>query len=105
MVVLLQSCNIVFKAPPFTDVEKLLMLKNGMSLEKVKNVLGIDPYDVYHLNEENSLLVTFSYRLKERRYKVRTFNQDEILRKTTDEESQQILQCLKINFCQSATFF
>lgn len=84
----LSSCNIVFKAPPFTDVQKLLMLKSGMSLDKVKSILGIDPYDVYHVNNENSVLVSFSYRLKARRYKIKTFNQDEILRKTTDEESQ-----------------
>ncbi|MDH5365498.1 MAG: hypothetical protein OEW67_00805 [Cyclobacteriaceae bacterium] len=88
IIILLPSCNTVFKAPPFTDVQKLLMLKSGMSIDKVKSVLGIDPYDVYHINEESSILLSFSYRLKERRYKIKTFNQDEILRKTTDEESQ-----------------
>ena len=83
----LASCN-VYKAPPFTDVDKILMLKPGMTLEQVKSTLGVDPYDVYHLNEQNSVLVSFSYRLKERELKVNTFNQDEIRRKTTDEASQ-----------------
>ena len=84
---LVVSCN-VYKAPPFTDVDKILMLESGMTLEQVKNTLGVDPYDVYHINEKNSTLLSFSYRLKERRYKVTTFNQDEIDRKTTDEASQ-----------------
>jgi len=81
------SCN-VYKAPPFTDVNKILMLQSGMTLEQVKNTLGVDPYDVYHINEQNSVLVSFSYRLKERKFKVKTFNQDEIDRRTTDEASQ-----------------
>ncbi len=85
------SCSVssnVYKTAPFTDVDKLMMLKSGMEVEQVKNTLGIDPYDVYHVTEDNSLLLTFCYRLKERRYKVKTFNQDEIERKTTNEESQ-----------------
>lgn len=81
------ACN-VYKAPPFTDVDKILMLQSGMTLEQVKSTLGVDPYDVYHINEQNSVLVSFSYRLKERRFKIKTFNQDEIDRKFTNEESQ-----------------
>lgn len=78
----------VYKSAPFTDVDKIMMLKPGMSVEQVRSTLGIDPYNVYHLSEENSLLLSFSYRLKERRLQVKTLNSDEIARRTTDEASQ-----------------
>ncbi len=78
----------VYKSAPFTDVEKILLLKRDMSIEQVKSTLGIDPFDIFHLSEKNSVLISFTYRLKERRLKVSTLNLDEIERRTTDEASQ-----------------
>ncbi len=78
----------VYKSAPFTDVDKIMMLKPGMTVEQVRSTLGIDPHNIYHLSEENSLLLSFSYRLKERRMKIETLNTDEIARRTTDEASQ-----------------
>jgi hypothetical protein len=84
---LLVSCN-RYIAPPFTDVTKISQLRNGMKLKQVQDVLGIEPYDIYHLQEQNLSIVTFNYRLKKRSIHVPTWNRDEIERQTTNDRSQ-----------------
>ncbi|MFO7864030.1 MAG: hypothetical protein R6U85_08535 [Salinivirgaceae bacterium] len=83
----LMGCN-RYIAPPFTNVEKISRIKAGMKLKQVVDILGIDPYNVYHMQTTGTQLLTFNYRLKNRKLKVETFNRDEFNRRTTNEESQ-----------------
>lgn len=84
---ILVGCN-RYIAPPFTDVDKISRLKNGMKLNQVVNILGVEPYNVYHMQTTGNKLLTFNYRLKNRKLKVSTLNRDEFSRRTTNEESQ-----------------
>jgi hypothetical protein len=84
---LLMGCN-KYIAPPFTSVDKISKLKPGMKLRQVVDILGIEPYNIYHMQKSGSQLFTFNYRLKNRKLKVETLNRDEFSRKTTNEESQ-----------------
>jgi hypothetical protein len=81
------SCS-VYIAPPFTDIIKISQLKPAMKFKQVVDVLGVEPYDIYHVEETGSMLATFNYRLKERRMRVSTLNRDEFIRRTSDENSQ-----------------
>lgn len=53
-------------APPYTNVERILQIQQGMTIQQTSQVLGIQPYDVKYLQEENILQVHYNYRLKER---------------------------------------
>lgn len=56
------------KVPYYTSVENLLKLKPGMTFNSVKTTLGIDPYDVLTIQNDNgSTIYTYHYRLKDRK--------------------------------------
>lgn len=54
-------------APPYTSVDRIVNVKPGMTIFDVNRILNIDPYDVYHLQEDGSLILVYNYRVKERR--------------------------------------
>lgn len=87
MVVALGSCS-RYVAPPFTSLEKILVVKTGMSLNQVSATLAIEPYNILHMNDNGEIIVTYNYRLKNRVMKVSTTNRDEYNRQTRNEESQ-----------------
>ncbi len=84
---MLASCS-RYIAPPFTSVEKIVTLRPGMSMSQVSATLGIDPYDILHLNDDNSIVLRYNYRLKDRFVKISTTNKDEFERQTRNEQSQ-----------------
>jgi hypothetical protein len=84
---LLSGCS-VYIAPPFTDIMKLSQIKPSMKFKQVVDVLGVEPYDIYHLQENGAMLASFNYRLKKRIMRLNTLNHDEFRRKTTNEDSQ-----------------
>jgi hypothetical protein len=53
-------------APPYTNVEKILNIRPGMTLSEVNMTLGIDPFDVYYIYSDGSFLLVYNYRLKYR---------------------------------------
>jgi hypothetical protein len=84
---MMASCS-VYISPPFTDVEKIQKLEKGMPSNKVSSVLGIPPYDIYYMDEKDGYVVTYNYRVKNKRLKIQTLNRDEFDRKTRNEDSQ-----------------
>ena len=69
----LSSCSISrYTAPPFTNVEKILRLKPGMTTEEVSGILRIPPYDMVHLYESGSMVLSYNYRVKDRNMVVPT---------------------------------
>lgn len=83
------SCS-RYVAPPFTDVSKVSQIKTGMKVKQVSDVLGIDPYDVFYMQETGAQLLSFNYRLKNRiMYVYNTVNHIEVARQTSDENSQK----------------
>jgi hypothetical protein len=84
---MLGSCA-VYVAPPFTNVMQISQVKPSMKIKQVVDVLGIEPYDIYHIEQSGAMLATFNYRLKKRIMRVNTLNQDEYVRETTNENSQ-----------------
>jgi outer membrane protein assembly factor BamE (lipoprotein component of BamABCDE complex) len=87
IVLLLSSCA-VYVAPPFTNIMKISQVKPGMKFKQVVDILGVEPFDIYHVQETGAMLTTFNYRLKKRIMKVNTLNRDEFVRQTTNEDSQ-----------------
>ncbi len=87
---LITSCAHYFHyvAPPFTNVMKISQLKPNMKFKQVVDILGVEPYDIYHVEQTGAMLATFNYRLKKRILKVNTLNRDEFNRETTNENSQ-----------------
>lgn len=81
------SCS-VYVSPPFTDVEKISQLKKGMPSNKVSAVLGISPYDIFYMDEADGYVVSYNYRLRNKRLKIETLNRDEFERKTRNDDSQ-----------------
>jgi len=74
LIALMMSCStqlIKTTAPFYTNIERVAQLHNGMSLEQIIANLGIEPFDVYHIQEDGSTVVIFNYRTKERIYKHR----------------------------------
>src|ERR1039457_6529927 len=83
------SCS-HYIAPPFTDVVKITQLKPNMKVKQVIDLLGIEPYDIYHMQETGAQMLSFNYRLKKRiMYQYNTVNYLEIQRQTSNEESQK----------------
>ena len=54
-------------APPYSTVEKIVRINPGMTSSDVAAVLGIPPYDVYHMAGDGSSVQTYWYKLKERK--------------------------------------
>jgi hypothetical protein len=83
------SCS-RYIAPPFTDVSKVSQVKAGMKIKQVSDILGIDPYDVFYMQETGAQVLSFNYRLKNRiMYVYNTVNRTEVSRRTSDENSQK----------------
>ncbi len=72
IVVLFSSCGIHSKwvAPPYTNVEKIMTLKPGMTVEEVTGTLGIPAYNVYNIQEDGSMILLYNYRIKNRKMEV-----------------------------------
>ncbi|MFH0892838.1 MAG: hypothetical protein V2A54_00245 [Bacteroidota bacterium] len=75
-------------APPYTNVSKIITVKNGMGIEQVNAALGIEPYDVYHIQEDGSSVLVYNYRLKDRRMTVPIFYNAKERAIRGDESSQ-----------------
>jgi len=59
------SC--IVKGPKYTHVEKVLTLKNGMTLNEVNTTLGLKPYDLISLDSAGNKVLMYKYRLTDRR--------------------------------------
>ena len=68
--VLFSSCAQYWTAPYFTSVEKMIQLKKGMEMDKVNATLGVEPYDLYVVQEEGISVAKYYYRTKKRRMKL-----------------------------------
>src|SRR5687767_1470385 len=83
------SCS-RYVAPPFTDVSKVTQIKTGMKVKQVSDILGIDAYDVFYMQETGAQVLSYNYRLKNRiMYIYNTVNHIEVKRQTSDENSQK----------------
>ena len=70
---LMFSCQSIYKsAPPYTSVDKIIQLKADMDIAKVNEVLGIQPYDIYTIQETGGSILVYNYRLKDRKVKLPT---------------------------------
>lgn len=89
LILMMASCA-RYVAPPFTDVTKISQLKNNMKVKQVIDVLGIEPFDIYYMQETGAQMLSFNYRVKKRiMYVYNTVNYLEIQRQTSNEESQK----------------
>jgi hypothetical protein len=67
--IIFSSCETVkqtWVAPPYTSVDKIVNLKQGMTMADVTKTLGIDAYDIYHIQEDGSSVLLYNYRVKDR---------------------------------------
>ena len=65
-VVLFSSCAKRIAAP-YSTVEKIVKITPGMSASDVSSTLGIPPYDIYHMAGDGSTVLTYNYKLKQRK--------------------------------------
>lgn len=75
LIALLASCaSVNYKTskvlPYYTEPAKIVKLKNGMTLTQINSVLGIEPYDVYHMQDDGNTVLVYKYRIKERKIEV-----------------------------------
>ena len=56
-------------APPYSTVEKIVKVNNGMTSSEVSSTLGIPPFDVYHMAGDGSTIHVYWYKVKERKNK------------------------------------
>ena len=63
------SCT-YFIAPPYTSVNELIKVRKGMTISKVNEVLGIQPYDIYTVQDDGGTILVYNYRIKERKMSV-----------------------------------
>jgi hypothetical protein len=54
-------------AVPYTNVEKIVKIVPGMGASDVSALLGIPPYDVYHMAGDGSSVLIYHYKLKSRK--------------------------------------
>lgn len=67
------SCNSIYQAaPPYTSVERMIQLKADMNVQSVNEVLGIQPYDIYTIQETGGSILVYNYRVKDRKVKLPT---------------------------------
>jgi hypothetical protein len=69
ILVVFASCN-KWVAPPFTNVSELAKVRKGMTMTKVNEVLGIQPYDIYTVQDDGGTVLVYNYRVKERRMNI-----------------------------------
>lgn len=70
------SCNMTKfynYALPFTNVEKIISLNKGETINEVNAKLGIQPYNVLHLSEDGSMVLTYHYRTQQRKLETKNF--------------------------------
>lgn len=87
LLIIFSSCN-RYVAPVFTNVEQMSQLRPGISIKQTVDILQIEPYNIYDMQTDGSMILAFNYRLKVRRMAPPTFNKDEFNRQTTNEDSQ-----------------
>ena len=59
------SCNSIYQAaPPYTSVERMIQLKADMNVQNVNEILGIQPYDIYTIQETGGSILVYNYRVK-----------------------------------------
>lgn len=64
----LTGCETMYKVMPYyTEPGKLAQLEVDMPLSKVNSELGIEPYDVYHMQSDGSSILVYAYRKKVRK--------------------------------------
>jgi hypothetical protein len=69
----LTSCNSIYQAaPPYTSVERMIQLKADMNVQSVSEILGIQPYDIYTIQETGGSILVYNYRVKDRKVKLPT---------------------------------
>lgn len=68
LVAVLFSACASWVAPHYTNVDRMLELKEGMNTEEVNKILGITPYNLLHKND-SSLIYEYHYRLKKKNLK------------------------------------
>jgi len=66
LIILLSFSGCVVQAPKYSKVELVLLLKPGMTQEEVKSLLGIPPYDMKSINENETVLI-YKYRVTDRK--------------------------------------
>ncbi|MCE9540012.1 MAG: hypothetical protein K8R85_12460 [Bacteroidetes bacterium] len=70
-IVMISSCTSIYKSsPPFTSVDKIIQLKSDMDIRKVNEMLGIQPYDIYTIQETGGSLLVYNYRIRDRKVKL-----------------------------------
>jgi hypothetical protein len=76
-------------APAYTDVPKLSKINAGMKVEDVNRALGIEPYNIYHIQEDGSSVLTYNYRIKDRKMTINAKNSwDKKYQKTINGEDR-----------------
>lgn len=70
LLLFITSCKLYQVNPPYTDTEKIIGLKAGMTYNEATQLLGIPPYDILNIQEEGGSIITYNYRLKDRRVKM-----------------------------------
>jgi hypothetical protein len=74
------SCKLSkYTAPHFTDLDKILALKPGLSLNEVNDVLKIKPYDIVYSHDKSKMLLIYNYRVKDRRMGLPTSTADQVM--------------------------
>lgn len=71
--IVISSCEVAKQSmvvPPYTSVDKLVNLKQGMTTGEVSKTLGIEPYDIYHIQEDGSSILVYNYRVKDRKAEI-----------------------------------
>lgn len=69
VILFLASCTYHI-APPYTSVSELIKVRKGMTLNKVNEVLGIQPYDIYTIQDDGSTVLVYNYRIKDRKMSI-----------------------------------
>ena len=64
-IIIFSSCS-VLTSPKYTKVEKIIKLEEGMTITEVTTTLGLDPYDVLHIQKDGTTLLLYYYKHKER---------------------------------------
>jgi hypothetical protein len=72
-IAVITSCTSIYQAaPPYTSVDKMILLKADMNMQTVNEILGIQPYDIYTIQETGGSILVYYYRVKDRKVKLPT---------------------------------